>query len=621
MADASRRASTWLQRARNSVENLQEWEDFTKGLFDAIQQQLRASHVNSFLDLSEAEKVFVLQKATKTIQEGDAYKALTSQVSTCLEKEIYHQMAQEMRCGGPVTNRMPLFLTHIEDGMMTLLEKRPDLRGRLHSLFNQTLPARLRGLMWRLYLSDGKAKLEYLSQMAAHRATSWKDREISLRCQALLDSEPTFKALKDSKVAARHLRNVLSYYHKLHGTSTPLREEDYFLPVPLLQTILDTASPSVLESTVSVSALLVEEFLTFMKLQPWLPKCCTSQDPNSASILEEVASLLEEMDRDLARFLQSMYIQPEEDHKEALLRGVRHVLQPALGTLFVGYLSMDTVLYIWDQIILGLEQPSYNCLPAFATVFIILLRDQLLKCQSTAELELTLKAQGLTLSMQGFQDMIGKHFFEELYQHLQRDSHEAFPIHDPTQAFPPWNYRGSQTSAPPRTRPEDRRRMREERVLQQRQHGERMREEEKLQTFRKEELKRQQDTRLLQNLEAATRKFEMQKSHLEEQLSQERQFRYEIQTTAQKQISRLQDEVNRLEEWKMPSLETYSVGSLVAPAPSPQSQVPSHASQLHFSLAETATGNSTPRTSDRENKARTLTLELLKQMMATVSAN
>lgn len=50
-----------------------------------------------------------------------------------------------------------------------------------------------------------------------------------------------------------------------------------------------------------------------------------------------------------------------------------------------------------------------------------------------AELELMLKVQGQTLSIQEFQDMIGKHFFDKLYKQLQRDSHQPFPIHDPTE--------------------------------------------------------------------------------------------------------------------------------------------------------------------------------------------
>lgn len=101
----------------------------------------------------------------------------------------------------------------------------------------------------------------------------------------------------------------------------------------------------------------------------------------------------------------------------------------------------------------------------------------------------------------------------------------------------------------------------------------------------------------------------------------------------------MQAEINRLREWKMEtnsgrdkmlelftareskaSSETDAVGSLLAPVPSPQSQVPTQASQHHFSLTETATGKKTPKTNNRENEARTLGLELLKRMMETATS-
>ncbi|KAL8199027.1 UNVERIFIED_CONTAM: hypothetical protein K2H54_032158 [Gekko kuhli] len=130
---------------------------------------------------------------------------------------------------------------------------------------------------------------------------------------------------------------------------------------------------------------------------------------------------------------------------------------------------------------------------------------------------------------------------------------------------------------------------------------------------------RQQEMLLLQNFEAATRKFEMQKLRLEEQLTQERRLRREIETKAEEQISRLEAEISGLREWKMDSSEAYFARSVRAHVPSPQPQVPTQASQHQFSLVETGTGNNRPRTSDRENKARALTLDLLKQMMETAS--
>ncbi|XP_044286343.1 uncharacterized protein LOC123023568 [Varanus komodoensis] len=607
----------WLQRARRSIEGSPDWGRFTESLFEAVQQQLWESHVHTFPDLSETEKGFVLQKAVRAIQGGDSYKNLILHISRCLEEEVYRQIAQEIQDGDHrVKNKSAMLLSHLKDGVMILLEERPQLKGQLRALFNQPLPADLRQLAWRLHLSHTEARLSYLSQLARKKTTSVKDREISLRCQALLDSEPTFQSLKKSNVAFRCLRNALSYYHKLQGMATPLENQEYFLPVPLLQAILDSSPPSI--SVDSVSALLVEEFVKLMKLRPHLLRLSPVQDPAQASIMAEVASWLERIDSHLVIFLASVYTRAEEDSSKTLLKGLRCMLQPAIETLFAGYLSMGTLLFIWDQIILGLEHPSYSCIPAFATILILLLRGQLLECQSPVEIEAALKIWGPSLPVEAFQYLIRKYFYEELHNQLHGEYKDPYPIHDPTQTFPPWNYGEIRSKASSRTKPEDRRRIREERESLQRQQMERTVQEERLQRFREEEQKRQKEFRWLQLLEETKRKSEMEKIHLEEQLLQERQVSYEMQSKAEEHISQLQAEIKMLVERKMPSSSAYSAGSLVAPAPSPESQTPS---QADFCLSETVVAESHHATASRGMEVATIVmLDLLTQVMEAADA-
>ncbi|XP_065429004.1 uncharacterized protein LOC101953243 isoform X2 [Chrysemys picta bellii] len=605
---------TWLQKARNHIENSQEWRDFTARLCDAAQQQMTESHVHFFTDLSAAEKAFVLQRAAKAIQGGDPYNPLMSQVSTCLEEQLYIQVAHELQDGDRLKNKSALVLSHIKNGVMHLLEERPALKGKLQAFFNQPLPADLRRLTWRLYLSNTKARMEYLSQVAMNKAKSPKDREIFLRSQALLSTEPTFQHLKNNKVAARALRNILSYYHKLQDTAMNLPDTDYFLLVPLLQVVLDAAAPSL--SLDSISAVLAEEFITFMNLRPQLMRLSSTKDPASASILEEATSMLEQKDRDLANIIRGIYSQTE-DPQEPLRRALQHMLQPAISTVFVGYLTMDTLLYVWDQIIIGLDQPSYNCLPAFSTAFILLLRDYLKTCQSPGQMEAALRTQGPNLSVQEFQDVIRKHFFRELSSQLHGDDSDPFPVHDPTQALPPWSYL-CRVPVPPRTRAQDRRQARAEREMLQRQHMERLKQEERLQRFREEEQKRQQEGRLLQLLEETKGTFEAQRVYLEEQLSQEKQLRYEIQRKAEAQINGLQAEIKRLMEKRL-SIDAYSEGSLIAPAPSLQSLTPSQMLPPQPSPVQppppTVT-DGTNRTREIHGKtAKTITLDLLEQLM------
>ncbi|CAM4665968.1 unnamed protein product [Lepidochelys olivacea] len=437
---------TWLQKARNHIENSQEWRDFTVQLCDAAQQQMTESHVHFFTDLSAAEKAFVLQRAAKAIQGGDLCKALMSQVSTCLEEQLYIQVAHELQAGDRLKNKSALVLSHIKNGVMNLLEERPAMKGKLQAFFNQSLPADLRRLTGRLHLSNTEARMEYLSQVAVNKAKSPKEREIFLRSQVLLSTEPTFQHLKNNKA---------------------------------------------------------------------------------------------------------------EEPQEPLQKALQHMVQPAISTVFAGYLTMGTLLYVWDQVIIGLDQPAYNCLPAFSTAFILLLRDYLKTCQSPGQVETALRTQGPILSVQEFQDVIRKHVFRELSSQLHRDDSDPFPVHDPTQVLPPWNYL-YRLPVSPRTRPQDRRQAREECEMFQRQHMERLKQEERLQRFREEEQKRL-------------------------------------------------------------SIDAYSEGSLTAPAPSLQSLTPSQTLHPQPSPVQTpppTVTDGTNRTREIHGKtAKTITLDLLEQLM------
>ncbi|XP_067421948.1 M protein, serotype 49-like [Emydura macquarii macquarii] len=153
---------------------------------------------------------------------------------------------------------------------------------------------------------------------------------------------------------------------------------------------------------------------------------------------------------------------------------------------------------------------------------------------------------------------------------------------------------------------------------------ERLKQEERLQRFREEEQKRQQEGRLRQLLEETKGNCEAQRVSLEEQLSQEKQVRYEIQKAAEAQINGLQAEIKRLMEKRL-SIDAYSEGSLIAPAPSLQSLTLSQTLQPQPSPVLTTPPTVTDgmnRTREIHGKtAKTMTLDLLEQIMQAANTN
>ncbi|XP_069082429.1 uncharacterized protein [Pleurodeles waltl] len=595
----------WLENAKFQIENLQEWKEFTVNLFDAVQQQMDENHVNFFTDLSETEKAFVLQRAAKAIRGGELHNALMAQINHCLEEQIYSHVSREMQDSQLPKTKSDLVLGHLREGVVHLLEKRPDLKGKLHALFNQPLPTPLRGRAWRLYLSNTKARMEYLSQVAVNKAKSSLDREISLQCVSLLSAEETIQHLKDNTVSVKAMRNALSYSHKFQKLSASPSDSECLLIVPLVQAVIDTSLPT--SSVDTVSALLVEEYLTFIDLRPMLLRGSPDQSSNDvSSVYKDIALLVNQMDQKLSTTIQRIYSEQADQPEESLQRGVQSLLQPVMQRLFTGYLQMKTLLYIWDQYIIGLDQPAYNCLPAFGLTFIMLLRDHLKGCHSPREAEAALKTHGPVLSIQEFQAVINKHFFRDLYSLLNKEDMSPLIIHDPTQVTQ-WSH-ATRTAVLPRTRPQDRRQAREERDMLRRQYMEKIKEAENQRLIREEEQKRQEELRLQKLLEDTRETLLVQKSQMEEQLSQEKQSRYELQRKAEEQIAGLQAEIRRLRELSRRSPDRYSLESLTAPPPSEHSRTPTPPRSRPLSQsplsqrASPAVGDDTHQTQDERGK-------------------
>lgn len=59
---------------------IQEWNDFLQDLYDAIEQQLRESHISSLSDLSVSEQKLFVEKATKAIGQGVPFQCSGSSI-------------------------------------------------------------------------------------------------------------------------------------------------------------------------------------------------------------------------------------------------------------------------------------------------------------------------------------------------------------------------------------------------------------------------------------------------------------------------------------------------------------------------------------------------------------
>uniref|UniRef100_A0A2C9KS74 Rab-GAP TBC domain-containing protein n=1 Tax=Biomphalaria glabrata TaxID=6526 RepID=A0A2C9KS74_BIOGL len=101
----------------------------------------------------------------------------------------------------------------------------------------------------------------------------------------------------------------------------------------------------------------------------------------------------------------------------------------------LGYLKFDTLLYVWDQYILGLNVPGFSAewMAVVIATVLGLEHDKLKECQSPLAMETVLNRDSPLLTVQQFQFQVKRYHYRELFAMLTADQKSAMPVLDPTQ--------------------------------------------------------------------------------------------------------------------------------------------------------------------------------------------
>ncbi|CAM9952286.1 unnamed protein product [Lampetra fluviatilis] len=517
----------WLWRCKRRVQDTKEWTAFAEQLSRGVQLQLSEGRVASLGDLSEAEKSLIVERAMSSLQGGDVYKSVVAKVASSLDEQLVQQVAVEVADDrARPRSRVQVVQELLKSGLVSILHKWPELRSKLGVLFNHPLPSGIREPVWHLYLANARERTDFLARFTGDPASvqSTQDAEIFLRCESLLFSEPTFRQLASSKATARTMRSVLSYYHTRKRPPGVLLDSEYLLVVPLVRVRLGRGAR--VEPQMSVMAHLMEEFLTFMESRPaYMTSSWTkgTEHGEAEPMLQQIASTLVNIDKDLAVAVQKAFGQ-------------------------AGFLQLEVLLYVWDQYILGLEQPAYDCLPAFCLCLLLLLRDQLLTCDNPSRMMDTLHTNGPSLTVHDFQVTIVKHFYDQLSRDLNKWNVDELLELDPAYSMDVPSLWMRLASVEPLTEQADathnaRQPLGAERVEWQ---AERLPGDWRRGDLR-DRSRRHEDGRVQRLMEDSQRMEWEQRQSLEEQLAQERHARYKMLREAEEQMGRLRGEMERLQ--------------------------------------------------------------------------
>ncbi|KAF7262641.1 hypothetical protein EG68_00079 [Paragonimus skrjabini miyazakii] len=309
-------------------------------------------------------------------------------------------------------SRADLIAVEAREGVVALLAKHPGLCRKLSvRLFNQPLQgSHFRRQIWRLVLANKRVRTVYLDLLRtdASKTKSVRDEAIARKCRELVQNDPTLAELRGSVGCLYAMKTVLSFFHITANMVTDLHVTQIKLVVPLILAMSDYLprdQPPELENVV----VLIEEFFGLLLQLPayltkqslsWLQRYrpsfeMTSQTsknnsktgingvPDHQHFGSEVIKRLRLIDPDVAvgvineivavrssfcSFDICVHSIEMNTSKQCKIKLSNQVLLVNfinfLVPYYIGFLAPDTLLYVWDQIVLcvAAQLPTEQCI-------------------------------------------------------------------------------------------------------------------------------------------------------------------------------------------------------------------------------------------------------------------
>ncbi|CAF0821355.1 unnamed protein product [Adineta steineri] len=146
---------------------------------------------------------------------------------------------------------------------------------------------------------------------------------------------------------------------------------------------------------------------------------------------------LKEIDRPVYNHIRSV-LNPSDTYSSAandphVLSFLKKCCYPWFKQMFVGSLTADPLLFVWDQYLITSDIPKFydELIPAIAASMIITLRDFLLKCRSPTDMEAVLHKRTNIIITRQLQSVIVRFFLPDFRNRMSKS--DFGPVIDPTE--------------------------------------------------------------------------------------------------------------------------------------------------------------------------------------------
>nr|CAB3261195.1 uncharacterized protein LOC100176769 [Phallusia mammillata] len=391
----------WTQVSKQKIQRTDEWMSFTKELFDNVSKPLLENGIRTFHTLPQEEQKLLVLDAVEVMKTKPAYANLLEVVNSTLDQELSAEANAAVAKKHHSLSKLDFISLECENAVEAILNKWPETKVHMRQCLGVFLSPKLRYLLWKVQLENDKAKKDYQKAVLSgdkKRLVSEIDFEISQKSQSLLISDSTLGPLQVIKAAQSVMRHLLSYYHRGSTDRTGLTDTEYLLAVPFVYCTLSaffTKDDKVPQQkqvlNTEALAVLASQYSMFLRKRP--EYMTTSQAGRSFNAFAtEVKHILTKTDPVLVNKLEVLVLRQHKSEPNVKSRSFVEVVFPWLRTLLVGYLSLETVMYIWDQMMVGYGVENFDPLPSFCALFILIARDSLVESSNWKELESKLRS-------------------------------------------------------------------------------------------------------------------------------------------------------------------------------------------------------------------------------------
>ena len=433
----------WVRTAKRKIQKSDEWLNFSKALFDQVNSYMNESGVSSFGSLSSNEKQVLVSEAATSLKHEDVFRNLSVAISESLDV----QFSEEVNKGSHRErgeSQTDLISEEFYRAIEALLTRLSDARASFAVCLNAILPPKLRYLMWAKQLQSPAISREYMqvAQKSPKKLVSKFDLEIAHKCQALLDCDVTLRPLRDIAAGVSVLRHTLSYHHVRSKSGVALSDTEYLVAVPFvyctLVNFIDTES-SIKQNSITPEALarLTEQFQLF-----WNSRAPYSRLPNDGvglkSFAEIVTIALKRIDADLLQAIADVFTSSKLSPTSSAGHAVATLLGPCLRCFFVSYLPLESVMFIFDQIVIGFGVTGYDPLPLLSAAIIFLAGIGLKQSKSWREAETRFREAMAKMSVKSIQRVISEKMMLDEWRTAIEKVHCAPISLTSFNKLPPW---------------------------------------------------------------------------------------------------------------------------------------------------------------------------------------